>query len=525
MTSKEQKKQQYYGALIIDSGAIIKQGNLANLIKSAEKCYTTAAVMSEIRDAKSREALASTLRTSLNDIIIEKPSNESIRAVTSFAKKTGDYRCLSAADMEVMALQYEMDVRLCGGSAEHLRSEPKGKLGVKVKPLNKNAPKAEQKAADAIGDGVILEEDCADDSNYDDESAIDDEATASDNEEEKEVDVDSSIVAQQAVPSPKAQAQPKSWAALVNPNAAVSTEVKVVDEDPVVKNALSVPLGKMNIASIGASSSSLGGQFDDAEESCNDEARLVSDDGNDNAANELDSEFPSLAAAAAVPYDGSDAEQEDADQPMLPVAEMERRKKESLKPKLTKDGRHYNSFQKYKHLVTSGGIGKHIKDEEELQREKELRRVEFAQGLQAMNTHELDELDPEWKNKSRVMGGSELVGQSDEVDDDGEGWVSVDNFRSGGASMFGLSKNKKKDKEETQADGGSADICRAACATTDFAMQNVILQMVRHHSLRLLRRTVEPILFYILHLKNSNIANGYVLFFVSVCSGHEVSNR
>lgn len=131
--------------------------------------------------------------------------------------------------------------------------------------------------------------------------------------------------------------------------------------------------------------------------------------------------------------------------------------------------------------MTSDGIGKHIKDEEELEREKELRRIEFAQGLQAMNnsTHELDELDPEWKNKSRVMGGSELVGQIDEVDDDGEGWVSVDNFRSGGgASMFGLSKSKKKDKEDSQAaSDGPADICRAACVTTDFAMQNVILQM------------------------------------------------
>lgn len=56
------------------------------------------------------------------DLIIKDVFPENIRAVTDFAKKTGDYPSLSATDLKVMALTYQLEKEKVG--TEHLRQEP-----------------------------------------------------------------------------------------------------------------------------------------------------------------------------------------------------------------------------------------------------------------------------------------------------------------------------------------------------------------------------------------------------------------
>merc|ERR1712029_529081 len=56
------------------------------------------------------------------------PDPESIKVVTDFAKKSGDYASLSLTDIKVMALAYMLEVRNVG--KEHLNDEPEVKRTV-----------------------------------------------------------------------------------------------------------------------------------------------------------------------------------------------------------------------------------------------------------------------------------------------------------------------------------------------------------------------------------------------------------
>ena len=55
--------------------------------------------------------------------------SESIKFVTDFSKKTGDYASLSATDIKVIALTYMLETRHVG-SNEHLKKEPTMKKSV-----------------------------------------------------------------------------------------------------------------------------------------------------------------------------------------------------------------------------------------------------------------------------------------------------------------------------------------------------------------------------------------------------------
>lgn len=56
------------------------------------------------------------------DLIVKEVFAENVRVVTEFAKKTGDYPSLSATDLKVMALTYQLEKEHVG--TEHLRTEP-----------------------------------------------------------------------------------------------------------------------------------------------------------------------------------------------------------------------------------------------------------------------------------------------------------------------------------------------------------------------------------------------------------------
>lgn len=48
-------------------------------------------------------------------------------SVTEFSKRTGDYPSLSATDIKVLALTYQLELEHVG--SEHLRTEPVVKVG------------------------------------------------------------------------------------------------------------------------------------------------------------------------------------------------------------------------------------------------------------------------------------------------------------------------------------------------------------------------------------------------------------
>jgi len=177
--------QQKYHALIIDSGAIIKQTSLSsftsntstsnNLLNAAKHYYTVPAVLTEIRDTKSRQHLQNfqqMLKSIHNtELITRSPSKEGIEYIINFSKKTGDYNQLSNVDIQVLALLYDVEVECANlynsegsvnyeGRLNHIRSEPKRVLGVSVKALNgdgKREIKKIDKSNSVSGGGSVVD--------------------------------------------------------------------------------------------------------------------------------------------------------------------------------------------------------------------------------------------------------------------------------------------------------------------------------------------------------------------------------
>jgi len=101
--------------LVVDSGGFIKNAPVKDL---GENVYTIREVVTEIRDKPTRQRLQVLPYT----LHFKEPTTESIRIITEFSKKTGDYRSLSAVDIKLMALSYQLEKQHIG--IDHIRSEP-----------------------------------------------------------------------------------------------------------------------------------------------------------------------------------------------------------------------------------------------------------------------------------------------------------------------------------------------------------------------------------------------------------------
>lgn len=84
----------------------------------AENVFTVQEVVDEIKNNNQLKRLA-VLPYNLQ---LKQPDQESIKVITDFAKKTGDFATLSITDMTVLALTYQMEKQNVG--VDHLRSEP-----------------------------------------------------------------------------------------------------------------------------------------------------------------------------------------------------------------------------------------------------------------------------------------------------------------------------------------------------------------------------------------------------------------
>ncbi|KAL2915440.1 20S-pre-rRNA D-site endonuclease nob1 [Polyrhizophydium stewartii] len=128
-------------ALIVDAGPLIK-GQHQRIAQLADKFYTVADVMKELRDSQTREWLA----TLPFELVVRAPSDEAMAAVVAFAKKTGDFSSLSVADLRIMALTWMIEKETNG--VEHLRKEPiRAALSVGGKKVVPAAPPSGQAAA------------------------------------------------------------------------------------------------------------------------------------------------------------------------------------------------------------------------------------------------------------------------------------------------------------------------------------------------------------------------------------------
>ncbi|KAG6001488.1 hypothetical protein E4U21_004296 [Claviceps maximensis] len=108
-------------SLIIDTGPLIKNDPpVSALLSQAETLYTIPSVISEIRDPATRARVETTL---LPFLTVRAPGHASVKFVTDFAKRTGDYSVLSRPDIEVIALGYELECERNNGDWR-LRNTP-----------------------------------------------------------------------------------------------------------------------------------------------------------------------------------------------------------------------------------------------------------------------------------------------------------------------------------------------------------------------------------------------------------------
>ncbi|KAL7574215.1 hypothetical protein ACA910_012472 [Epithemia clementina (nom. ined.)] len=434
-----------YRCLVVDAGPIIKLTGVSALWKRAQSFCTVPGVVQEIRDAKARHHLDNLPF----DITIKEPSGEAIKAVIDFARQTGDYQSLSSVDIQVLALVYDLEKEGCHGDVSHLRKKPKRKVGVgKLQLLagagNKSALDAElAHVSENPADGG----DC-------DENDSDSEGSSSDHISQAPVPVEGKKETTE-------RAKPSCWAALLDPNCVPLSNEQ--DDGPVNAPVVSVA-GQHKVPTDKD-------QFDDADEgeatpSNNDKTAETRNDRNDQertVEEELKLDFPSLAAASTVLYDDFGERDDQIDE--------EERKKRSLQP-ISKSGKIYISVPVVKHLAKQ-------KVKPDKCSKSEATSNEFVgEPSLSMNDSPDDVIDDKPK-QSRIMGGMAFAGQEDDVEDDGEGWIST-------ASEI---RSLKAKGALTPAKGnvgaaighiepvGPPISQRTACTTTDFAMQNVILQM------------------------------------------------
>ncbi|KAM8893807.1 RNA-binding protein NOB1 isoform 2-T2 [Spinachia spinachia] len=107
--------------VVADAGAFLKKAPLQEI---GSIIYTLRDVVNEIRDKPTRKSL-SFLPYQLT---FKEPHPEHVRLVTEFSKKTGDYPSLSATDIKVLALTYQLELEYVG--SQHLRKEPAVKVDV-----------------------------------------------------------------------------------------------------------------------------------------------------------------------------------------------------------------------------------------------------------------------------------------------------------------------------------------------------------------------------------------------------------
>ncbi|KAL8976086.1 MAG: hypothetical protein Q9205_007846 [Flavoplaca limonia] len=135
--------------IVLDAGPMLKNDPpISSLLVKADRLVTVPAVIPEIRDATARSRIESTWKPFLETIA---PSPQSLKAVTDFARKTGDLVVLSRPDLHILALTYEVEIQRSGLS--NVRTFPRQKLE-KPKPPGIQKDEADQTSPIADGEKI-----------------------------------------------------------------------------------------------------------------------------------------------------------------------------------------------------------------------------------------------------------------------------------------------------------------------------------------------------------------------------------
>ncbi|KAM9302434.1 RNA-binding protein NOB1 [Gastrophryne carolinensis] len=117
--------------VVADSGAFLRNAVLQDI---GAHIYSVREVVDEIRDKPTRRRLA----VLPYELLLREPRPEAVHIVTEFSKKTGDYGSLSATDIKVLALTFQLEADHVG--KDHLRTEPPNKVSVTTTPRHPEAP-------------------------------------------------------------------------------------------------------------------------------------------------------------------------------------------------------------------------------------------------------------------------------------------------------------------------------------------------------------------------------------------------
>ncbi|XP_035210207.1 RNA-binding protein NOB1-like [Stegodyphus dumicola] len=105
--------------LVVDSGAFIKN---APVHEFSEHIYTVQGAIQEIKDKATLQRLQFLPYT----LQIKSPSPDACKFALEYSKKTGDYSSLSATDLQIIALCYQLEKEFVG--TDHINKEPTCKV-------------------------------------------------------------------------------------------------------------------------------------------------------------------------------------------------------------------------------------------------------------------------------------------------------------------------------------------------------------------------------------------------------------
>ncbi|KAL8727559.1 MAG: hypothetical protein Q9166_005965 [cf. Caloplaca sp. 2 TL-2023] len=125
--------------VVLDAAPMLKNDPpISSLLAKSDRLVTVPTVISEIKDATARSRLENIWMPFLETI---SPSAQCVKAVTDFARKTGDLVVLSRPDLHILALTYEVESQRNGLS--NIRTVPAQKLS-KPKSLAIQGNEADQ---------------------------------------------------------------------------------------------------------------------------------------------------------------------------------------------------------------------------------------------------------------------------------------------------------------------------------------------------------------------------------------------
>ncbi|XP_058011545.1 RNA-binding protein NOB1 [Ahaetulla prasina] len=117
--------------LVADASAFLRGAPLQEI---GSRVYTTREVLAEIRDRAARRRLAGLPF----ELLLREPFPEHVRLVSEFSKQTGDFRSLSAADIQVLALTLQLEIE--HGDGRPLRTEPRPQVQLSLTNRHPEAP-------------------------------------------------------------------------------------------------------------------------------------------------------------------------------------------------------------------------------------------------------------------------------------------------------------------------------------------------------------------------------------------------